>query len=100
MKALSQKDQKRRNLFKQTERKRLILKTLLYNNPDISTEEKFLLQWKLDSLARNGARARIKNRCVVTSRGRSVYRKFKISRLEFQKLAGLGQIPGVTKSSW
>ena len=100
MNALSQKDQKRRALFNQTERKRLLLKTLLYNTPNISTDEKFLLQWKLDSLTRNGTRARIKNRCVVTNRGRSVYRKFKISRLEFQKLAGLSQIPGVTKSSW
>ena len=43
---------------------------------------------------------RIRNRCALTGRSRGVYRKFKLSRIAFRELAAIGQIPGITKSSW
>lgn len=39
-------------------------------------------------------------RCELCGRVRAVYRKFKICRLCFRKLANQGVIPGVKKSSW
>ncbi|HMQ17032.1 MAG: type Z 30S ribosomal protein S14 [Phycisphaerae bacterium] len=39
-------------------------------------------------------------RCGLCGRSRAVYRKFKVCRLCFRKLAGQGCIPGVRKSSW
>jgi small subunit ribosomal protein S14 len=55
---------------------------------------------------RNKARAKAKykvrayTRCELCGRPRAVYRKFKICRCCFRKLASEGRIPGVRKSSW
>jgi small subunit ribosomal protein S14 len=43
---------------------------------------------------------RIKRRCKICGRPRAVYRKFGICRICFRKLADVGLIPGVRKSSW
>lgn len=40
------------------------------------------------------------NRCKICGRARGYMRKFQMCRICFRKLAGEGQIPGVTKSSW
>lgn len=40
------------------------------------------------------------NRCQVCGRPRGYMRDFQICRVCFRKYASLGQIPGVTKSSW
>ena len=39
-------------------------------------------------------------RCELCGRARAVYRKFKICRCCFRKLAHEGKIPGVRKASW
>jgi small subunit ribosomal protein S14 len=43
---------------------------------------------------------RVKRRCKLCGRSRSVYRKFGICRICFRKLADQGVIPGVKKASW
>lgn len=55
---------------------------------------------KLSELPRNSSKNRYKNRCSLTGRPRSYYRKFGISRIMLRQLASLGLIPGVKKSSW
>lgn len=40
------------------------------------------------------------NRCDICGRPRAVYRKFRICRCCFRKLALEGVIPGLTKASW
>ena len=40
------------------------------------------------------------NRCPICGRPRAYYRRFDMCRICFRNLAHLGQIPGVTKSSW
>jgi len=40
------------------------------------------------------------NRCELCGRSHAYYRKFKICRLCFRKLASQGRIPGVRKASW
>jgi small subunit ribosomal protein S14 len=39
-------------------------------------------------------------RCDLCGRPRAVYRKFRICRLCFRKLANEGHIPGLVKASW
>jgi small subunit ribosomal protein S14 len=55
---------------------------------------------KLAQLPRNTAVVRIRNRCEVTGRPRSFYRKFKMSRIALRELGSQGLIPGLVKSSW
>ena len=40
------------------------------------------------------------NRCRICGRPRGYMRRFQMCRICFRKLAGEGQLPGVTKSSW
>lgn len=43
---------------------------------------------------------RLKNRDLLDGRPHAYMRKFGMSRINFRKLAYLGQIPGVKKASW
>ncbi len=54
----------------------------------------------LQKLPRDSSAVRLNNRCNVTGRVRSYYRKFGMSRLVFRELALQGKIPGIVKSSW
>ncbi len=54
----------------------------------------------LQKLPRNSAPTRVRNRCSMTGRGRSVYRKYGLCRNMFRKLALEGKIPGIRKASW
>lgn len=63
-------------------------------------EEQFEARLKLAELPRNSARIRIRNRCEVSGRPRSYYRKMKMSRIALRELGSRGLIPGLVKSSW
>lgn len=65
-----------------------------------STEERFKARLKLAKLPRNSSATRLHNRCEVTGRPRSYYRKLRMSRIALRDLASNGQIPGMVKSSW
>ncbi len=54
----------------------------------------------LQKLPKNSSAVRLNNRCLMTGRVRSYYRKFGISRLVFREMALRGEIPGIKKSSW
>ncbi len=54
----------------------------------------------LQKLPKNASPVRLVNRCTMTGRSRSYYRKFGISRLVFREMALKGEIPGIKKSSW
>jgi small subunit ribosomal protein S14 len=69
-------------------------------DPKLSDEERAALQLTLQKLPRNGSATRVRSRCVLTGRGRGVYRRFGLCRNKFRELALLGRIPGVTKASW
>lgn len=45
-------------------------------------------------------RVRGYTRCELCGRSRAVYRKFRVCRCCFRKLAHEGRIPGVRKASW
>ena len=79
--------------------KREALKAIA-NDESLPLEERFDARLKLAALPRNSAPTRIRNRCEVTGRPRAFYRKLKMSRVALRELGNLGQIPGLTKSSW
>ncbi len=54
----------------------------------------------LQKLPRNSSPSRVRNRCLVTGRGKGVYRKFGLCRNVFRLLALEGKIPGMRKASW
>ncbi len=69
-------------------------------NKAIAPEERFAAQLKLAAMPRTSSATRIRNRCMITGRGRGVYRKFNISRIMLREMAAGGLIPGVRKASW
>lgn len=65
-----------------------------------SPEDRFQATLKLAALPRNSAKIRVRNRCKLTGRARSYYRKFGLGRVELRNMASFGEIPGLVKSSW
>ena len=93
------KNNKRAHLAKKMLKQRQALRKIV-NDPNVGDEEKLQAQFKLQRLPRNSAMVRVRNRCEITGRGRSYYRKFGLSRIKFRELSLQGLIPGVKKSSW
>jgi len=54
----------------------------------------------LARLPRDASPTRLRNLCALTGRSRSVYRKFRISRIKLRELALEGKVPGMRKASW
>ena len=94
-----QKNLKRRNIVKKFNEKRQSLKKQIMKK-DLSIEERFKIQSKLNELPRDSSKIRVRNRCKLTGRTRGVYRKFGLSRIKIRELSMSGALPGVAKSSW
>ena len=88
-----------KDLVKQHAAKRAQLKAIA-NDDSRPLEERFDARLKLAELPRNSSPVRIRNRCDITGRPRAFYRKLKMSRIALRELGNMGQIPGLTKSSW
>ena len=94
-----QKNLNRRNIVKKFKEKRQSLKRQIMKK-DLSIEERFKIQSKLNELPRDSSKIRVRNRCKLTGRTRGVYRKFGLSRIKIRELSMSGALPGVVKSSW
>ena len=94
-----QKNLNRRNIVKKFDKKRQSLKKQIMKK-DLSIEERFKIQSKLNELPRDSSKIRVRNRCKLTGRTRGVYRKFGLSRIKIRELSMSGALPGVVKSSW
>jgi small subunit ribosomal protein S14 len=86
-------------MAKNAQAKRAKLKAIIADK-EKPMEERFAATLKLASLPRNSSPTRIRNRCELTGRPRSVYRKTKLSRIAMRELGSKGLIPGLVKSSW
>jgi small subunit ribosomal protein S14 len=93
------RNDKRRKMTKLAEGRRKRLKALIANK-QTSMEDRFAAAIKLAEMPRNSSKTRIRNRCEVTGRPRSYYRKLKMSRIALREMANNGLIPGMVKSSW
>lgn len=94
-----ERNNKRKKLVKSYADKRAKLKAII-KDQSIPAEERFQAVLKLAELPRNSSKIRIRNRCALTGRPRSYYRKLNLSRIALRDLASRGELPGVTKSSW
>ena len=98
-KSMIERELKRQKLVDQYAAKRAALKAIV-NDKSKSVEERFKASLKLASLPRNSSATRLHNRCQLTGRPHTYYRKLKISRIMLRELGSNGEIPGMVKSSW
>lgn len=93
-----QKDFKIRQYVKKYEDKRQSLKTI-QSCLLLDSKNRFLATLKLSKLKTKAFPNKIRNRCVLTGRSRSIYNFFKISRIMIKDLASKGLLPGVKRAS-
>jgi len=79
--------------------RRARLKTVACDE-SLTAEERFEARLKLAELPRNSALNRVRNRCEISGRPRTFYRKMKMSRIALRELGSRGLVPGLVKSSW
>jgi small subunit ribosomal protein S14 len=96
--SMIQREVKRERLIAKHAVKRETIKLALKNSN--SYQDKLLNFKKMESLPRNSAPSRHRNRCWVTGRSRAFYKDFGLSRHVLREMAHEGTIPGLTKSSW
>ena len=92
-------NKRRARLVKKFAGRRSRLKAIA-NDEKLTMEERFEARLKLAELPRNSAAGRVRNRCEVTGRPRSVNRKTRMSRIALRELGSKGLVPGLVKSSW
>ncbi len=92
-------NKRRQRLVKKFAGRRARLKAVA-NDEKLTMEERFAARLKLAELPRNSSAVRIRNRCELTGRPRSVNRKTRMSRIALRELGSKGLIPGLVKSSW
>lgn len=98
MKYLLLKDKRRRIVFSLYEKKRKFL-LAIYQNLKLPIKLRYLAYTNLVVLTKESYITRIKNRCVLTNRARSIYRDYGLSRLMFRKYILQGKLIGLKKSS-
>ena len=94
-----EKNKRRARLAKQYAGRRARLKKIAMDKT-VTMEERFAATLKLAEMPRNSSPTRIRNRCELTGRPRSNYRKNKLSRIALRELGSKGLVPGLVKSSW
>jgi len=94
-----EKNNRRKKMSKNAAPKRARLKAIIADK-NLPMEERFAATLKLAEMPRNSSTTRIRNRCELTGRSRSVYRLNKLSRIAIRDLGSKGLVPGLVKSSW
>ncbi len=97
-KSMIARDVKRKKLVERYSAKRK--KLLDQFNSAKDPMERLEIHRKIQSLPRNSAPSRIRNRCWATGKPRGVYRDFGLCRNQLRERAHKGDLPGVVKSSW
>ena len=79
--------------------KRAELKATI-SNRNLSDDERWEAQPKLQALPRDASPVRRQRRCGLTGRPHAVYRKFGLARNKLREAAMRGDVPGLVKASW
>jgi ribosomal protein S14 len=98
------KDAKRRLMYRKVERKRyqsfiflkdyLLIKSPFFNHKIIRNAFLKSSSYQYSSLAK------IRNRCILTGKGRAVFKKYKLSRTRIRLYSRFPAIYGLQKLSW
>ena len=97
--SMKAREVKRAKLVAQYAEKRAALKKTI-SSVTASEEERWDAVLKLQSLPRDSARSRQRNRCNQTGRPHGYLRKFGLSRIKVREACMKGEIPGLRKASW
>jgi len=97
--SMIQREIKRAKTVKKYAAKRAALKATIAD-VNMSDEERYEAQLKLQALPRNASPCRQRNRCRLTGRPHGYYRKFGLSRNKLREHAMAGNVPGLVKASW
>lgn len=92
------RDKKIRQLYRNLEFKKLVLKGFLYSNLNI--KNKIFYDFKFKKFLYNSSISKCRSNCMFLGNSRSIIHKFKLSRHSSKKFAGLGFITGLRKSSF
>ncbi|KAI9504315.1 40S ribosomal protein mrp2, mitochondrial [Coemansia spiralis] len=72
----------------------------LSRNTTIEPQIRMQAQLALNRTPREACPTAIKNRCILTGRGRGVFNQWRMCRFQFRMQALNGDLPGVDKASW
>jgi len=89
-------DLSRRQSFNEIENYQIAYKAITFNI-SVSKEIRTLINSKFNNFVSDNSKTRICNRCIFTGRSRSVYKKFRISRILIRQLAAINSIQGIQK---
>jgi len=99
MKKLIYKDKKNRVNFKKLEKKKFILKSILYNtNLPVTTRWNAVLI--MTNLPKNSSKTHLVKRCILTGRNKIYTKNYKFSRLVLLRLIRSGYLSGMKKATW
>ena len=93
-----QLDHFRRKLFLKAYLKKSITKLLKVNKTSTHAQQIFY-SLHSSAIVRQGAVAKIRNRCVKTGRSRHVLKKIASSRFIFRKFANTSRLPSISRYS-
>ncbi|EFJ06385.1 hypothetical protein SELMODRAFT_97235 [Selaginella moellendorffii] len=93
------RDFKRRLCVAEHENERMQYKAMTHDR-NLPLEVRRYFESKLNALPKNSSITRVRNRCIITGRSRSVYRKFRMSRICLREMAGRHELMGLYKASW
>lgn len=93
------KDNKIRETYKRFELNKKYYKYIFINQL-LETKLRFNSFKQLIHITHNASLSKIKNRCIMSGKSKSILRLFKLSRIKFRQLASNGNIIGITKSTW
>jgi len=93
------RDVKRREMVKDYAVARLRLNCIRKNRvlPAVIKE---IADQEIDAFPRDSNRHRVTNRCAITSRPRSVFRRWRLSRIMFRHLSDYNYLSGVQRGMW
>lgn len=94
------RDKKNRLIYKKNEIKKIIIKSLIYNNIAINYYKKLFYDFKFKKFSYYSSIAKYRNNCMYLGNSRAVIRQFKLSRHSCKKYASLGFLIGLKKSSF
>lgn len=97
--SIVEREKKRTRMVAKYAQKRAALKAII-GNRNLSDDERWEAQLKLQALPRNASPTRQQRRCGLTGRPHGVYRKFGLGRNKLREAAMRGDVPGLIKASW
>ena len=99
MNKLIKKNILQRQIVQNFEKKRTCLK-IIQNNFLLPTNIRWKIYQYYLKFNQNSSLTQIKNKCIITGRSKSIYRFFKMSRLQLRLFVSQGKLTGFSKHYW